>query len=71
MFPIEFDVSNRQCFQSMFPIYILPYLEFEPSMREVLIEKLNGLIPKQILQQMALPGREIGPVHHYMIRSFH
>ena len=32
-------------------------------MREALIEKLNGLIPKEIMQQIALPGKEIGTVH--------
>ena len=39
------------------------FSEFEPSMKDTLIEKLGGLIPTEILQQMALPGKEIGSVH--------
>jgi len=34
-------------------------------MKETLIEKLGEHIPKEILRQMALPGKEIGLVHNF------
>ena len=41
------------------------FSEFEPSMKETLIEKLGEHIPKEVLRQMALPGKEIGLVHNF------